>query len=169
MQGAALGAVYSFVSGLYFRGKLTYARAFASPPPGAPASLVITPGRGLLPPETRVTAAELRDMACVPVDAGEVRYRAPVERDAQALAAQAGPQCEVVLLGSIATPKYLDPLLEVFGDRLLFPEAFVGRGDMSRGGLMLRCAQAGAELAYVPARSAVRHGPKPPRLERSRF
>ena len=30
--GAPLGEVFSFVSGLYFRGKLAYARRFARPP-----------------------------------------------------------------------------------------------------------------------------------------
>ena len=59
--------------------------------------------------------------------------------------------CEFVLLGSVATVKYLEPMFRVFGDRLLFPREFVGRGDMSRGGLMLRCASAGEELEYVPA------------------
>ena len=70
----------------------------------------------------------------------------------------------IVLLGSIATPKYVDPLLEIFGERLLFPAEFAGRGDMSRGGLMLRCVSAGVQLTYVPLASATRHGPKPPKI-----
>jgi hypothetical protein len=73
-----------------------------------------------------------------------------------------------VLLGSIASGKYADVLLEVFGTRLKFPVSFVGRGDMSRGGLMLRCVAAGQELEYVPVAGAVRHGPRPPRLTPSR-
>ena len=76
------------------------------------------------------------------------------------------PVLRVVLLGSIATSKYVEPLLEVFGDRLLFPAEFVGRGDMSRGGLMLRSARAGAELTYVPVAGATRRGPRPARLPR---
>src|SRR5438270_1706544 len=32
-EGAPLGEVFSFLSGLYFRGKLNYARAFENPPP----------------------------------------------------------------------------------------------------------------------------------------
>jgi hypothetical protein len=71
-----------------------------------------------------------------------------------------------VLLGSIASDKYVDLLLEVFGERLLFPAEFVGRGDMSRGGLMLRCATAGVEMSYLPVAGAKRHGPRPPRLPR---
>jgi hypothetical protein len=69
-----------------------------------------------------------------------------------------------VLLGSIASPKYVDVLLDVFGDRLHFPLDFVGRGDMSRGGLLLRQATAGVELEYGPVRGAVRRGTRPPKL-----
>ena len=65
-----------------------------------------------------------------------------------------------MLLGSIATPKYVEPLLGVFGERLLFPSEFAGRGDMSRGGLMLRCARENVPLTYVPVATAERHGPQ---------
>jgi len=58
-----------------------------------------------------------------------------------------------VLLGSIATPKYLEPLNEVLGPRLHVPQEFIGRGDMSRGALMLRCAAEGHELTYIAASS----------------
>jgi hypothetical protein len=70
-----------------------------------------------------------------------------------------------VLLGSVASGKYVDLLLPIFGDRLMFPIHFVGRGDMSRGGLLLRCVTAGLELEYVPLKGAIRHGQRPPRLE----
>ena len=75
-----------------------------------------------------------------------------------------GAECEVVLLGSIASGKYVDLLMPIFGERLVFPPHFVGRGDMSRGGLMLRCVDAGLELDYVPLAGAVRHGQRPPKL-----
>ncbi len=162
-EGASLGEVYSFISGLYFRGKIAYARAFAAPPPGAPASLVITPSRGLLPPETRITLDELRQIASVPIDTADPRYRIPLERDARALS---GVAADIILLGSVATLKYLGPLFEIFGEHLLYPPEFAGRGDMSRGGLMLRGARAGLELSYVPLGRATRHGPRPPRLPR---
>ena len=71
-----------------------------------------------------------------------------------------------VLLGSIASGKYVDVLLEVFGSRLCFPAEFAGRGDMSRGGLMLRCVASGEELGYVPLVGAERHGKRPPKLTR---
>jgi hypothetical protein len=54
----------------------------------------------------------------------------------------------------------------VFGRRLVFPSTFVGRGDMSRGGLLLRHARDGRELEYEPVVGAVRHGKRPPKLER---
>lgn len=165
---APIGEVFAFISGLYFRGKLAYSAAFAAPPPGVPGALVITAGFGLVPPETPVNIDQLRGIASVPIDASEPRYREPLERDARLLADAAGDGCDIVLLGSVATTKYLEPLLATFGDRLLFPTEFVGRGDMSRGGLMLRCVRAGVELIYVPVRGAKLHGPRPPRLPRIR-
>jgi hypothetical protein len=162
--GAPLGEVFSFVSGLYFRGKIAYSERFASPPPGLPASLVITPSHGMVPPDSLVTLDALRDMAAVPIDKTEERYVAPLRRHARLLDEAGGPDCDIILLGSVATPKYVEPLLEVFGPRLLFPVDFVGRGDMSRGGLLLRCSRSGVELPYVPVAGATRHGPRPPKL-----
>jgi hypothetical protein len=162
--GAALGEVFQFTSGLYFRGKLAYARAFGRPPPGGSAALVMAPGAGLLPAETLVREEDLRAYAAVPVAADEPRFQAPLERAAAELAERLGPSARVVLLGSIATAKYLGPLAAALGERLLFPAEFVGRGDMSRGGLLLRSVQAGAELRYLPAAGATRRGPRPPRL-----
>ncbi len=86
------------------------------------------------------------------------------KRSARALLAEIGPDCDVVLLGSIASPKYVDVLTAIFGERLLFPIDFVGRGDMSRGGLLLRHARDGVELDYVPVLGAARHGSRPPKL-----
>jgi hypothetical protein len=163
-EGAPLGDVYAFISGLYFRGKLAYARAFANPPDGLPGALVIAPGRGLVPPETVVTIDDLRRIAAIPVEAGDPRYREPLEQQARIVNERAGPECRFVLLGSLATVKYIEPLLEVFDDRLLVPVDFAGRGDMSRGGLMLRCASSGVELEYAPARYAARRGKRPPKL-----
>ena len=162
--GAELGEVFSFLSGLYFRGKLAYARAFARTTGAAAGTLVITPTRGLLAAEERVTIAQIREFASVAIDLGEKRYREPFERDARRLATSLSPRDEVVLLGSVATGKYVDLLLEVFGGRLLFPKDFAGRGDMSRGGLLLRSSRDGRELEYAPVASGTRHGPRPPKL-----
>jgi hypothetical protein len=168
-QGAAMiGEVYSFISGLYFRGKMAYAEAFRAAPSGVPPALAIVPGAGLVPPETPVTIEQLRAIAEIPVDERNDLYRDTLLRSAKLLDKHAGPACLHVLLGSIASGKYTDPLLDVFGERLVFPLDFVGRGDMSRGGLMLRRAHSGIELEYVPVQGAVRHGVRPPRLEKWR-
>jgi hypothetical protein len=163
-DGLPLGELFSFISGLYFRGKLAYARAFGSPP----GIFVITAGRGLVSPDALLTRDEMMEIADVPVDVADPRYRGPLERDAEELLGKAGKRCEIVLLGSIATAKYVEPLLGIFDERLLFPSAFVGRGDMSRGGLMLRSVREGAELDYEPVCSAIRHGPRPPKLPKIR-
>ena len=192
--GVRLGELFSFMSALYFRGKLTYAQRFAAPPGDLPGVLVITPSRGLLPPEQVVTLADLEEMTRGQVDLEDMKYRGPLERDARLLlarmtaatehvaekvhgehgsaiqgvgrseesveltgSAQAGmpvpptssTTCEVVLLGSVATPKYVEPLAAIFGPQLVFPAEFLGRGDMSRGGLLLKCTRQGAELKYV--------------------
>ena len=162
--GAPLGEVFSFLSGLYFRGKLTYARAFANPGDGDAGVFVITPTDGLCPADELVDLTRLRRFATVDIEGDDPRYRGPLDRDARRLASRIGEGGEVVLLGSIATGKYVDPLLAVLGERLRFPADFVGRGDMSRGGLLLRCARAGTELTYIGVRDAARRGPRPPRL-----
>ncbi|HTU33369.1 MAG TPA: hypothetical protein VMF66_06160 [Candidatus Acidoferrum sp.] len=163
-EGAPLGEVFSLISGLYFRGKLAYARAFAVPPLHVPGISVITASGGLVSPDKILNIEDLRQISSAEIDHRDIRYRTPLIRDAQRICARLSSNCEVVLLGSIATQKYVEPLLSVFGDRLLFPAEFVGRGDMSRGGLMLRCQRAGVQLRYVPVVSAIRHGSRPPRL-----
>jgi hypothetical protein len=167
--GAPIGEVFSFMSGLYFRGKLTYARAFANPPDpeGSLASagvLVITRAAGLRSPDTLVTRDAIQAFGRVEVAADNLSYRRPLEASARAVREDIGPDCDVVLLGSIASGKYVEVLQDIFGERLLFPADFVGRGDMSRGGLLLRCVTAGRELEYVPVAGAVRRGRRPPRL-----
>lgn len=168
-EGVALGEVFAFISGLYFRGKLTYALQFAQPPEPdlsltASGALVITPTAGVRPAETAVTIEAIRDFATVDIASNDPRYRLPLTAGVTAIADEVGPECEVVLLGSIASSKYVDALIEVFDERLLFPVEFVGRGDMSRGGLLLRAARAGEELRYAPVKGAVRNGRRPPKL-----
>ena len=160
-----LGEVFSFLSGLYFRGKLAYARKFAAAPENI---LVITSNRGLVSPDAIVDLDELREFAAVPIDLDEPRYLRPMSASARKLAASVDAASRIVLLGSIATKKYVEPLGEAFGERLVFPSEFVGRGDMSRGGLMLRSVVAGKELDYIPVATAVRRGVRPPKLEKIR-
>ena len=154
--GVTLGEAFSFLSGLYFRGKLTYAERFARPPTGSPGVHIITTDRGLAAADTTIGVADLRAFGTVDIRADLPQYRTPLLRDASRLATAA----EVVLLGSVATGKYVDVLLDVIGERLIFPSEFVGRGDMSRGALLLRAAREGRELAYEPVASAVRRGPR---------
>ena len=161
---ATLGEVYAFISGLYFRGKMAYAQAFANPPEGVPPALVIVPGLGLISPDTLIDAEQLRGTGQISIKENNLAYRDPLMRDARQLEQNAGPACQYLLLGSIATEKYTEPLETVFGDRLLFPVEFVGRGDMSRGGLMLRRASSGEPLSYVSLRGSIRRGRRPPKL-----
>lgn len=157
-----LGAAFAFFSGLYFRGKLAYAQRFA----GLDATLIITPTRGLMSPRERVTPELIREFAAVDVALDDLRYRGPLERDVKLLARDLPADAKVVLLGSVSSGKYVDLLLPLLGSRLHYPTAFIGRGDMSRGGLLLRCVDAEIELDYEPLAAGVRpRGPRPPKLD----
>lgn len=159
----SIGAAFTFMSGLYFRGKLAYACAFSSSESPA---YVITPTRGLMPPDTLVTAELLQEFATEDVGVEASRYRRALELDAAELADRLPADVRIVLLGSVATGKYVDVLEPFFGGRLFFPEAFVGRGDMSRGGLLLRSSRSGVELEYaLIAPGQRRRGPRPPKLD----
>ncbi len=161
-DGVSIGEAFSFLSGLYFRGKLAYAERFGRPVAGHAGAFVITANRGLLAAETAVTLPDLREFGTVDIRADDARYREPLARDAGTIAGNA--DTSVVLLGSVATGKYVDVLLGIFGERLLFPSQFVGRGDMSRGALLLRAAREGTERDYQPVAGAVRRGPRAARI-----
>jgi len=157
---------FSFVSSLYFRGKLTYARAFgrAMTPLGS-SVFVITPTRGLQPPEMPLTTDLIEEFASVDLGSADARYRVPLERDLASLAVSLPRDGRAILLGSVATAKYVDPLIDKLGGRLHYPPSFVGRGDMSRGGLLLRSAAARTELEYAVLQAdSPRHGARPPKL-----
>jgi hypothetical protein len=169
-EGAPIGEVFSFLSGLYFRGKLTYARLFENPPPRRASGVhVITPTDGLCSPDTLVSLKDLERFATVSIEAEESRYRMPLERDARRLAEDIGPRCEVVLLGSVASGKYVDVLEPIFGERLLFPKEFVGHGDMARGGILLQRSTSGVELTYIPVSHPTRLGIRPTKKARAEF
>lgn len=168
-RGAPITEVFTFLSGLYFRGKIAYATAFAQSAPGIPGVFVITPTRGLVDASTRIRLDDLREFATVDIHNHDPRYRDPIERDARDLARKLPPRSEIILLGSIATGKYVDVLLASLGKQLRFPVDFVGRGDMSRGGLMLRCAADRQELSYVAVAGAIVNGKRPPRLAPRRY
>src|ERR1051326_2280975 len=161
--GLPLADVFTFASGLYFRGKITYARRFARESEGEIVR-VITTNAGLLDPSTHVTPEALRLFGDVEIHEDKPRYHTPLRRDAKALARRLAPNGIAILLGSIATAKYRDVLLECFGERLVFPRDFIGRGDMSRGGLLLRAARNGIELPYSQVAGAIFKGKRAPRI-----
>jgi|SRR5262245_22918789 len=147
-EGAPLGEVFSFLSPLYFRGKLAYARAFARPPEPALGALIITPTAGLVPHDTAIRLSRLRGFARVPISEKNSLYRRALLRDVRKLALEIGDG-EVILLGGIASGKYLNVLTQALGEQLRVPAPFVGLGDMSRGALLLRCVQENRELKYI--------------------
>ena len=168
-RGATIAEVFTFLSGLYFRGKIAYASVFAQPFAGSSGVFVITPTRGLVDAGMRMTIDDLREFAEIKIDENDPRYRKPLEQSVQRLAKRLSAQADVVLLGSVATGKYVDVLLANFQERLRFPGDFVGRGDMSRGGLMLRCAVDRQELEYISVAGAVLNGKRPPKLVPRRY
>jgi hypothetical protein len=87
---AAIGEIYAFISGLYFRGKLAYTGVFGAAPSGVPPAMVIVPGMGLVPPGTILSYDQLQSIANVPVDADNPAYREPFLRDVALLDQQAG-------------------------------------------------------------------------------
>jgi hypothetical protein len=165
-QGVPLADVFTFTSGLYFRGKITYARHFANAN-RRDVIRVITSNAGLADPATVVGPREIKAYGETQIDATDPKYHEPLRRDAQRLAKRTG-HGPVILLGSIATPKYRHVLLDVFGERLFFPAEFVGRGDMSRGALLLRAVEADEELTYASVHDAVFTGKRATRVSEIR-
>jgi hypothetical protein len=144
-EGVPIALAFAFMSALYFRGKITYALHFSE----LEKIRVIAPGFGLVPPEWRITEDRMKILRRTPVDVGKRSYRKPLERDAMAIAGSLDDDSQVILLGSVATGKYVDILRPILGDRLRFPAIFAGLGDMSRGGLMLRAVRENRELEYA--------------------
>lgn len=160
-EGVPIEEAFSFMSALYFRGKIAYARRFANPPPeiGTRGIHIIAPGFGLVCDGWSLREDNMRRLRRTPVDVRRPAYRRPLVEHAEALASEIGNETSVVLLGSIATGKYVDLLWPIFGPRLVFPGCFVGIGDMSRGALMLRAAASGKELEYCTL-DVPRHRPR---------
>jgi len=144
-EGVMIAEAFAFMSALYFRGKITYALHFA----GIENVFVIAPGYGLVAPDWRLTPERIKVLQRTPVDARKTTYRRPLTRDARELAKRINADTNVVLLGSVASGKYVDILWPIFGERLRFPSTFAGLGDMSRGGLLLRAVRANRELQYT--------------------
>src|SRR6185436_1911494 len=123
------------------------------------------PTRGLQSPRLVVNAELLHEFAEVDIGVDEERYRAALDLDAAELAATLPADARVILLGSVASGKYVDVLAPHLGHRLCYPPSFIGRGDMSRGGLLLRASRSGQELPYVRIGAGDRpRGRRPGRL-----
>src|SRR5207245_11027574 len=60
-KGAPIAEVFTFLSGLYFRGKIAYATAFARPARGTSGVFTITSSRGLVDASSRIHLPTLRD------------------------------------------------------------------------------------------------------------
>jgi hypothetical protein len=149
-EGVPIEEAFAFLSSLYFRGKIAYARRFAEPPADLPSSgvLVIAPGFGFVPEGWNLTPERMETLRRTPIDLKNPGYCEPMRGHAETLRETLPDGTQVVLLGSIATGKYVDLLLPVFGDRLVFPRCFVGIGDMSRGSVLLRAVREDSELEY---------------------
>jgi hypothetical protein len=151
-----LGEVFSFLSGLYFRGKLEYARAFARPAADAWGVRIITMTDGLVSPDTLISSADLDRYADYQ---GSVPARtSPLETTARALLERIGHEADVVLLGSVGTGKYSDVLTPIFGQQLLFPRDVLHVGQLARGAIFLQRTKELKELEYVPVADIVRRG-----------
>jgi hypothetical protein len=159
--GVPIGDAFAFMSALYFRGKLAYARRFVSPDGagGGTGIYVITPGFGLVAPDWCLTADRMKRMRRIAVDARSRAFARPLREHASILSEALPDAAQVILLGSVATGKYVDVLRPVFGERLRFPALFAGLGEMARGGLMLRAAREGKELEYVTLDAPRRRSP----------
>jgi hypothetical protein len=150
-----IAEAFAFMSALYFRGKIAYALHFG----GVENSYIIAPGFGLVPPTWTLDEARMKKMSQTDVDVKNRTYVKTLRDTATKLAETIENDTDVVLLGSVASGKYVDVLLPIFGERLRFPHAFAGLGDMSRGGLMLRAVRADRELEYVTLDKPRHRGP----------
>ena len=150
--GMTLGALFTHLSGLYFTGKLAYARQFANPPStlAVRGVHVVTFTHGLLDPDTAVDLDMLRRFRAAGATEFDTVSRVALEASARSLAEVLGEvRCDVVLLGSVHSTKYTEILEPIFGERLRVPRDLVRRGHLQRGGLLLECVEARRELDYI--------------------
>ena len=163
-SGAPLCEVFAFLSSLYFRGKLAYARAFARPPHAMRGVFIVTPGAGLCT-KRRLSPRRPRRVCGGRGRSRNPHFVAPLLRDVQALVASASSTrascCSAASLRQVRRAAAAG-----VRERLLFPADFVGRGDMSRGGLCCAPRAKASELDYLPVLGATRHGPRAARLPR---
>src|SRR5262245_7129374 len=99
--GAPLGEVFTFLSGLYFRGKSIYANRFVRPYKKVPGVYVIISNHGLLPIETNITKEDVISFGEIPIDPADKRYVQNLQNAAAELLKKLPPNADVILLGSI--------------------------------------------------------------------
>jgi hypothetical protein len=156
-DGVPLGDVFSSLSGLYFRGKLEYARAFAHAPAAETGGVyIITMTDGLVSPDARISVQDLERYALC--GEGAAAAVSALEGTARALLQRIGSEGDVVLLGSVGTGKYTDLLTPIFGERLLFPRDVLHIGQLARGALFLTRAREHRELEYIRVADIIRAG-----------
>jgi hypothetical protein len=156
-EGVPLGDVFTFLSGLYFRGKLEYARAFAHPPGDEGGGVyIITMTDGLVSPDARISVQDLERYALCPE--GTAAAMSTLEATARAVLKHIGSEGDVILLGSVGTGKYTNLLAPIFGERLLFPRDVLHIGQLARGALFLNRARERRELEYIPVAEIIRAG-----------
>jgi hypothetical protein len=156
-EGVPLGDVFSFLSGLYFRGKLEYARAFAREPDEQTGGVrIITMTDGLVSPDALISRRDLdRYAECTE---GVTAALSSLKETALAFSERIGATADIILLGSVGTGKYTDLLAPIFGERLLFPRDVLHIGQLARGALFLKRARERHELEYVPVAEIARAG-----------
>ena len=86
--GVEVADAFAFMSALYFRGKIAYARQFAVPSAliGGNGIFVITSGYGLVPPDWRLTEERMKRMRRIDIDADARNYTKPLREHAQLIA-----------------------------------------------------------------------------------
>lgn len=146
--GLTIGEAFAWISSLYFRAKLHYARRFGSLATGS-AVLVIAPGFGLVPEDWPLSSDRWRRLRRVPVDPRRPAFRRPLATACDELRQRLSADDRIVFLGGLSAERYLSVLGPALGPHLLIPRDFVSRGQMQRGSLLLRAIRDDEELVYA--------------------
>ena len=166
-EGVTIEEAFTFMSSLYFRGKIGYARHFAAPPPElalgsrTTASWSSLPASGWCRRACRITPEEMKKLRRTPVDLKSRAYCAPMKKHVEQLRDLA-PDGLGGAPGQRRDRQVRGPAAAGPRDRLLFPRDFAGAGDMKRGGMMLRAVREDRELSLRHPRRAP---PPRPRLK----
>ena len=143
----------------------TYASRFGRPPPSLPPALVITPTRGLQSPSLPISRSLIEEFASLDWHRPTRAFWIRSSRVRVSFVHRSSQRCAWSCSGASRRAGTSSRWRASSRAGCNYPAEFVGRGDMSRGGLLLRHAEEGRELDYVPlAAGLTRHGAKPPKL-----